>query len=81
MRSGWFSTRSARFTYAQWEQLQQRRELFSGMLAWSATRFNLAAGGEARFAEGLLVSGDFFRVLGVSPALGRTLTAERRPAR
>src|SRR5262252_2689903 len=46
MRSGWFSTRSARFTYVHWEELQRHQEAFSGMLAWSATRFNLAAGGE-----------------------------------
>ncbi len=42
-------------------------------MAWSAKRFNLAAGGEARYAEGLFVSGDFFRVLGVAPALGRVI--------
>src|SRR3977135_1131574 len=38
MRSGWFSTRSARFTYAQWQQIQARREPFSGTIAWSSTR-------------------------------------------
>ena len=48
MRSGWFSTRSARFTYAQWEQIHTRAEGFSGTMAWSAARFNLAQGGEAR---------------------------------
>ncbi|MGH9693772.1 MAG: FtsX-like permease family protein, partial [Bryobacteraceae bacterium] len=32
--------------------------------------------GEPRFAEGLYVSGDFFRVLGVKAALGRTFTAQ-----
>jgi putative ABC transport system permease protein len=76
MRSGWFSTRSARLTYAQWEQIRTRQQAFAGTLAWSATRFNLAVGGEARYAEGLYVSGDFFRVLGVQPILGRVFTAE-----
>jgi hypothetical protein len=38
--------------------------------------FNLANGGEARYAEGLYVSGDFFQLLGVKPYLGRTLVAE-----
>src|SRR5881227_3574632 len=46
-RSGWFSTRSARFTYTMWEQLQTRREPFSGLVAWSANRLNLSPGGEA----------------------------------
>ncbi len=76
MRSGWFSTRSARFTYTQWEQIRDQQEAFSGIFAWSATRFNLAAGGEARYAEGLFVSGGFFHVLGVQPILGRAFTAE-----
>ena len=75
-RAGWWSSRSANFTYAQWEQIRQRQQAFTGLMAWSATRFNLANGGEPRFAEGLYVNGDFFRVLGVKPALGRTFTAQ-----
>lgn len=74
-RSGWFSTRSARLTSAHWEHLQKHQQSFSGVLAWSATRFNLSDGGEARWAEGLYVSGDFFRVLGVNPFIGRTISA------
>src|SRR5579872_275138 len=54
-RSGWFSTRSARLTYAQWEQIRTQQQAFQGVLAWSAARFNLASGGEARYAEGLYV--------------------------
>jgi len=76
MRSGNFSSRSARLTYAQWEQIRNRQEAFTGAMVWSASRFNLAAGGEARYAEGLYVSADFFRVLGVPPMLGRGFTAE-----
>jgi putative ABC transport system permease protein len=80
-RSGNFSTRSARLTSVQWEQIQSHAEPFAGAFAWSATRFNLAQGGEARYAEGLYVSGDYFRVLGVRPWIGRTLTTEDdRPA-
>ena len=75
-KSGWFSTRSANLTYAQWEQIRSQQQAFSGVVAWSAARFNLTTGGEARFAEGLYVSGDFFRYLGVHPAMGRTFTAE-----
>ncbi len=76
MRSGWFSTRSARFTYSHWEQLRDRQQAFSGLLAWSATHFNLASGGEAHYAEGVFVSADFFRVLGVQPVIGRAFAAE-----
>jgi putative ABC transport system permease protein len=75
-RSGWSSTRSARFTYALWVSIRTRQQGFSGTLAWSATRFNIAEGGKVRFAEGLFVSGDFFKVLGVPPAIGRTFTEQ-----
>src|SRR5689334_6323092 len=51
MRSGWFSTRSSRFTSAQWDELRTHAEPFSGLIAWSADRFNLAQSGEARRAE------------------------------
>src|SRR6185369_12090800 len=73
---GNFSTRNPIFTYAQWEELQKRTEPFSGILAWSTTRFNLANGGETRYAEGMYVSGGFFQVLGVTPLIGRTFTPE-----
>lgn len=75
-RSGWFSTRSARLTYAQWEQIRAGQQAFTGVLAWSAERFNLTSGGESRFAEGLFVSDGFFRELGVNPVLGRTFSAQ-----
>src|SRR5258708_1882726 len=73
-RMGWSSTRSARFTYALWESIRTRQQGFSGTMAWSVTRFNLAEGGKVRYAEGLFVSGDFFKVLGIGPAIGRTFT-------
>ena len=75
-RSGNWSTRSARFTSVLWEQLHGLTEPFTGTIAWSAARFNLAPAGEARNVEGQYVSGDFFRVLGVQPWIGRTFTAE-----
>jgi predicted permease len=75
MRSGWFSTRSARLTSALWNEIRKQTQPFNGMLAWSAGRFNLAQGGETRNAQGLFVSGDFFRALGVQAIVGRTFTA------
>jgi putative ABC transport system permease protein len=74
--AGWFSSRSARMTYAQWDQIRAQQQAFTGVLAWSAARFNLATGGEARYAEGLYVSGDFFRTLGVNAVVGRVFSAE-----
>src|SRR5262249_55322806 len=40
------------------------------------TRLNLATGGEARYAEGLWVTGEFFTGLGVAPLMGRVFTAQ-----
>ncbi len=75
-RSGSFTSRNPQFTYAQWEQIQAQQQAFQGTFAWSATRFNLVAGGQARYAAGLYVSGAFFRVLGIQPILGRTFSKE-----
>ena len=74
-RGGWWSTRSATFTSANWESIRQHQEGFSDVIAWSAYSFNLVAEGKARRAEGLFVSGDFFRVLGARAAAGRVFTA------
>jgi putative ABC transport system permease protein len=74
MKSGNFSTRSARLTYAQWEQIRTLQQAFRTTFAWSARRFNMASGGENQYAEGLLVTGDFFPTLGAQPLLGRVFT-------
>ncbi len=74
--SGNFSDRRPNFTYAQWEQIRSHQQAFSSIFAWGDTRFNLTQGGEVRFAEGLWVSGDFFKTLGVRPLLGRLIAAE-----
>src|SRR5689334_8920073 len=57
-----------------WEQVRDRQQAFSGVLAWGRQDFNLAQGGEVRNAKGLWVSGAFFNVLGVQPERGRLLT-------
>ncbi|SPE30054.1 conserved membrane hypothetical protein [Candidatus Sulfopaludibacter sp. SbA6] len=74
--NGNFSDRSPNFTYPQWEQIRDRQQAFSGIFAWGDTRFNLSESGEARFAEGLWVSGQFFQTLAVRPQLGRLIDDE-----
>ena len=63
-------------TYSIWERIRDQQQAFSGVFAWSDHDFNLAARGEARVAHGIMVSGEFFRVLGVTPLLGRVFSAE-----
>jgi putative ABC transport system permease protein len=74
-RSGDFTSSHPTMTNPQWEWIRDHQESFSGMFAWSDRYINLAQSGEVRFARGLMVSGDFFSVLGVKPVLGRVLTA------
>src|SRR5262245_31058092 len=72
---GSFRGRLSSMTNALWEEIRDRQQAFSGTLAWGNDRFNLRSGGEKQYADGLWVSGDFFRTLGVQPALGRLLDA------
>ena len=74
--SGNFSARFSNLTYAQWEQIREHQQAFSGIFAWGDQQFNLAKGGDVRFAQGLWVSGDYFKTLGVQPLMGRMLAAE-----
>ncbi|MEO8661804.1 MAG: ABC transporter permease, partial [Bryobacteraceae bacterium] len=59
-----------------WEQIRDKQTAFAGVAAYSGDRFNLADAGESRFVQGMWVSGDFFRVLGVPALLGRTIERE-----
>ena len=76
MRPGFWPARNASMSYPEWEQIRANQQAFSGATAWSGTSFNLANGGEPRYAEGLFVSGGFFSTLGVEPVLGRLLTVQ-----
>lgn len=62
------------FSNPAWEQLRDRQDVFSGIIAYGRGRFNLAAGGESRFAQGNYASGQFFETLGLNAMLGRTFT-------
>ena len=59
-----------------WEKLREDHPGFSGIAAWSYAGFSRDSGGDARFVNGLYVSGEFFRLLGVRPVAGRVFTAE-----
>jgi putative ABC transport system permease protein len=78
--TGNFSTSHPDFTYALWDQFRTRQQAFSSLFAWAAHRFNTATGGEVHNVEGLYASGDFFKTLGVVPAVGRLYsTADDHP--
>jgi predicted permease len=65
------------WTYAIWDQIRQRAQLFDGACAWWTERLNFApSGGEVEPGEVLWVSGEYFTTLGVPALLGRPLRPE-----
>jgi len=73
-RLGSFFNWHSMLTNAQWEQIRQNHQPFSGVFAWAPDDFNLAPRGEVHLVHGIWVSGEFFNVLRVRPVLGRMLT-------
>ena len=72
--SGNFNSAYSEFSFPLWQQIRQRQEAFSSIAVWGPGRLNLATGGEINNANAIWVSGDFFRVLGVTPFLGRLIS-------
>ena len=72
-RTGSFSGRWPQVTYAIWDRIRAEQKAFSKLAVWSSDRVNLASGGEARFAEGMWVSGTFFDTIGVGALRGRMI--------
>jgi predicted permease len=68
---GW----EGQWSYQIWDQIRERPELFDGAVTWSSTRFNLAAGGESQFIDGLWTNSSFFKTLSVPLLIGRGFTA------
>ena len=62
------------FTNPIWEQIRDHQTVFDGVFAYSAKQYNMAPSGETRPAAVHMVSGDYFRTLGVQPIVGRMLT-------
>ena len=71
---GNFNGPYSEFTFPLWQQIRERQEAFSSIAVWGSEPLNLATGGEVNYANAIWVSGDFFRVLGTQPFLGRLLS-------
>jgi len=63
------------FSYPDYLDLRDAAGL-DGVAAWSSVEARVGEGLEAEPVEGLIVSGNYFQVLGVSPALGRGFLPE-----
>jgi len=65
------------FSYPMFRDLERAQKVFTGIAAHRGFGANLAMRGQTPInADGMLVSGSYFPVLGLSPALGRLLTPE-----
>jgi ABC-type antimicrobial peptide transport system permease subunit len=70
------SERLTPLSHRMFQEIRERNEVFSGMLAHYPAWIHLTVGGKTEEAHGDLVSGTFFDVLGVKPVVGRLFTAE-----
>jgi len=68
------------FSYPMFRDLEKAQTPFTGLGAHVSFGANLAARGQTESVDGLLVSGNYFPVLGIKPAIGRLLTPEDDPA-
>ena len=63
-------------SYPDFFDWRAQNKSFSGLASYHSRSFALTGGGEPRHLEGHVVASDFFRILGVSPALGRDFNAD-----
>ncbi len=65
---------------ADFFDLQRENHSFASLALFGATKFNVAADGRADALGGTRVTGDFFKVMGIAPELGRVVNpADDRP--
>jgi predicted permease len=63
-------------TRPQFEEIRRRQHAFTGLFAWQADEAMVGEGSDRRPVKAMWASGEFFSVLGVTPAAGRLLQAE-----
>ena len=64
------------FSYPMYQDLRDKNEVFSGVLARGGAQMNVSYEGRSDRIRGELVSGNYFEVLGVRPWLGRLFTQD-----
>ena len=64
------------FSYPMYKEIRDKNNIFAGLLARYPVSLSVSGEGQTERADGELVSGNYFEVLGVRPALGRVFTDE-----
>jgi predicted permease len=67
------------FSYPMFRDLEAKQTVFTGLAGHRDFRANLAYAGATSAGSGMLVSGSYFRVLGLRAALGRLIAPEDEP--
>src|SRR6266478_6628546 len=62
-----------RFSYTDYRKLHDGFDIFDGVIAWRASNFQIEVNNAPLEVHGALVTGTFYNVLGVKPALGRLI--------
>jgi predicted permease len=65
-----------RISYPMYQDFRDHNSVFTGMFCFREVDFSLSFGDRTERVSGELVSGNYFPVLGVQPALGRLFTAD-----
>jgi predicted permease len=68
--------KAAYFSYPMYKDLRDRSHAFDGLVAIDYAQAGLSFRNSAMLAQAEIVSGNFFTVLGVEPALGRVFTQQ-----
>jgi putative ABC transport system permease protein len=63
-------------SYPNFFDWRARSRAFSGMAAYHPSSYTLTGSGEALYLDGAIVTSEFFRVLGVTPLIGRDFRPE-----
>lgn len=73
----WGNNRGANMlSYPMYKDYRDKNEVFTGVLCRSGVTVNMSYDGPAERVEGELVSGNYFQVLGMDAALGRTFSKD-----
>ena len=62
-------------SYPDYVAVRDNQRGFDGLAAWGGITVRLNAGGDAELAGGVIVTGNYFEVLGVRPGLGRLIAS------
>jgi len=61
------------FSYPDYQKLRDGFDIFEGVTAWAAPKFEVEVNNTSLPARGAFVTGSFYKVLSVKPALGRLI--------